>query len=140
MGQEILGRRIVAALLDSFIISGVWVLTATLSGGARNEDGTVSVNTGTGGTLAVLGIALAYFILSEGSGGQTLAKRALGLKVVGPGGAEPTLRQSVTRNLLRVVDGLPMLYLVGFVTIVAGGRGQRLGDIAAQTNVVRVGR
>ena len=42
------------------------------------------------------------------------------------------------RTVLRVVDGLPFLYLVGFVAMLAtGARRQRLGDLAARTLVTR---
>jgi uncharacterized RDD family membrane protein YckC len=47
------------------------------------------------------------------------------------------VRQAVVRNLLRVVDGLPFLYLVGIITIAASKRDQRVGDMAAGTIVVR---
>jgi hypothetical protein len=41
------------------------------------------------------------------------------------------------RNLLRMVDMLPMLYLVGGVSCVLSRRCQRLGDLAAGTVVIR---
>jgi hypothetical protein len=43
------------------------------------------------------------------------------------------------RNLLRLVDFLPFGYLVGGAVLFASPRGQRLGDVAAGTLVVRVG-
>jgi hypothetical protein len=44
------------------------------------------------------------------------------------------------RNLLRAVDVLPGSYVVGLVAIVASPKGQRLGDLAAGTIVVRLDR
>jgi uncharacterized RDD family membrane protein YckC len=41
------------------------------------------------------------------------------------------------RNVLRIVDGLPVLYIVGLVTVAVTQRNQRLGDLAAGTLVVR---
>jgi uncharacterized RDD family membrane protein YckC len=41
------------------------------------------------------------------------------------------------RNVLRIVDFLPVLYLVGLVTVAVSQRNQRLGDLAAGTLVVR---
>jgi len=46
------------------------------------------------------------------------------------------LGASVVRNVLRLVDGLSF-YLVGALFALASSRGQRLGDRAAHTLVVR---
>jgi uncharacterized RDD family membrane protein YckC len=46
---------------------------------------------------------------------------------------------ALIRNVLRLVDGLPFLYLVGIITIAASKKKQRLGDMAAGTLVVRTG-
>jgi len=43
----------------------------------------------------------------------------------------------VMRNLLRFVDMLPAFYLVGGIATLVNRRGQRLGDLAANTVVVR---
>ena len=44
---------------------------------------------------------------------------------------------SLIRNVLRIIDYLPSLYLLGATLILATRRNQRLGDIAAGTLVVR---
>ena len=41
------------------------------------------------------------------------------------------------RNVLRLIDILPFVYLVGCVSILVTSRNQRLGDLAAGTLVVR---
>jgi uncharacterized RDD family membrane protein YckC len=38
--------------------------------------------------------------------------------------------------VLRIVDALPTLYLIGLVVIYVSDEGQRVGDIAASTVVV----
>jgi uncharacterized RDD family membrane protein YckC len=54
-----------------------------------------------------------------------------------PGSLETLgLGASVVRNVLRLVDGL-FFYLVGALFALASSRGQRLGDRAAHTLVVR---
>lgn len=68
--------------------------------------------------------------------GQTLGKRALGLRVVSADGAPVTLLPSITRNLLRVVDGLPGIYGVGLVCGMIDPSARRVGDIVAGTLVV----
>ncbi|HNW36631.1 MAG TPA: RDD family protein, partial [Candidatus Ozemobacteraceae bacterium] len=44
---------------------------------------------------------------------------------------------SVSRNLLRVVDFLPMFFVTGMISILFSTRHQRLGDLAAGTIVIR---
>ena len=68
--------------------------------------------------------------------GQTLGKRALGLRVVSADGTPVTLLPSITRNLLRVVDGLPGIYGVGLVCGMIDPSARRIGDIVAGTLVV----
>jgi uncharacterized RDD family membrane protein YckC len=60
----------------------------------------------------------------------------VGICVVGEDGERVTFGAAVVRNLLRLVDGL-FFYLVGFIFALVSTRGQRLGDRAAHTIVVR---
>ena len=91
-----------------------------------------------------LGVIL-YFIISVGYGitlewrwrGQTLGKRAMGLRVVDAQGLRLQLFQVVLRNLLRLVDMLPVAYLVGGLAAFFSRKCQRLGDLAAGTIVAR---
>jgi uncharacterized RDD family membrane protein YckC len=69
--------------------------------------------------------------------GQTLGKRVMGLRVVDAHGLRLEPSQVIVRNLMRFIDGLPILYLVGGVSCVLSRHRQRLGDIAAGTVVVR---
>jgi uncharacterized RDD family membrane protein YckC len=70
--------------------------------------------------------------------GQTLGKRVLRLRVVDAEGLRLQPSQIVIRNLLRMVDMLPGLYMVGGLTCLFTRRAQRLGDVAANTVVVRI--
>ena len=54
-------------------------------------------------------------------------------------GAAVTLVPAAVRNIVRIVDFLPVLYSVGVVSVLATPRNQRLGDLAAGTLVLRVG-
>jgi len=87
---------------------------------------------------------LGYFAVSIGYGialewfwrGQTLGKRLMRLRVTDVHGMQLQFSQVVVRNLLRFVDSLPALYLVGGVACLINRHGQRLGDFAANTIVV----
>ena len=70
--------------------------------------------------------------------GQTPGKRLLRLRVIDAEGLQLQFYQIVIRNLLRAADSLPALYLVGAVAAWFSPRGQRLGDIAANTVVTRI--
>jgi len=99
------------------------------------------VSTGVAGAV----YALSYFIISIGYGivcewawrGQTVGKRLFRLRVVDAEGLRLQFNQIVTRNLLRFVDSLPAFYFVGGVVCWLNPRCQRLGDIAANTIVIR---
>lgn len=69
--------------------------------------------------------------------GQTVGKRVMRLRVKDERGLKLRFDQVVLRNLLRVVDMLPLLYLVGGLVCLFSRHNQRLGDIAAGTVVVR---
>jgi hypothetical protein len=69
--------------------------------------------------------------------GQTIGKRLLHLRVVDAYGLRLQFSQIVIRNLLRFVDMLPAFYLVGGLTTLINARSQRLGDLAANTVVIR---
>lgn len=88
---------------------------------------------------------LVYFLVSIGYGmatewywrGQTVGKRLLRLRVMDAQGLRLQFSQIVIRNLLRFVDMLPAFYLVGGIACLVSRRAQRLGDLAANTIVVR---
>lgn len=83
-------------------------------------------------------VSLFYGILAEWRWeGQTVGKRLLGLRVVDRDGLPMQFSQIVARNLLRPVDMLPAFYLLGGLTALGTRYGQRLGDLAANTAVVR---
>jgi len=68
--------------------------------------------------------------------GQTPGKRVLGISVINDDLSPVTLGTSMVRNLLRVVDFMPLFYLVGLITMLFNRRFQRLGDLAAGTLVI----
>ena len=87
--------------------------------------------------LLMFGLMWAYSVVCEvWMGGQTVGKRALGLRVVNADGTPVTWVPSVVRNLLRVVDALPGVYGIGLACTLIDPHARRLGDIVAGTMVV----
>ncbi len=83
------------------------------------------------------GIILAYFLLMEGKAGYTAGKYILDLKVTDISGNKATMNQVLIRNIMRVIDFLPFLYIVGLISIAVNKDRQRIGDIVAKTIVVK---
>jgi len=83
-------------------------------------------------------ISFGYPILTEWYWrGQTLGKRLLRIQVMDEQGLRLQFSQVIVRNLLRPIDALPMLYLVGGTTSLISRKAQRLGDITANTIVIQ---
>jgi uncharacterized RDD family membrane protein YckC len=139
-----LGSRFAAYLLD-LVIQVVFIAASAVAIGLATgshptetgrlvDDGFVSLLS----ALALIGYFVVCDLLFEG---RSIGKRAAGIRVVRSGGGPIGFWSSLVRNILRLVDGIPFpLYLVGSVLILATTRRQRLGDLAADTVVVRVRR
>jgi uncharacterized RDD family membrane protein YckC len=135
---HVTGRRVLAIIVDGLVLGVVFWVMSMLFGETSTEGGVANASLGTLGTFALLIISFAYYALLEGYLGQTLGKMLLGIKVVREGtGDVPGLGAAAIRTLLRLVDVLPFAYLVGFITVLISGKNQRLGDMAANTLVVR---
>ena len=127
-----LGSRAIAGAID-LTIKGllavlVLVVLVALVGGL-----------GVAVLLALLGLlVIAYDVLFETlARGRTPGKRMTGLRVVRSSGRPVDLMASAIRNLMRIVDGLPLSYLPTLVSVLVTQRNQRPGDLAADTVVIR---
>jgi len=83
--------------------------------------------------LAVL--VFVYYFALEGLLGATVGKFLLRLRVCDKEGDMCSFGASFRRNILRFVDWLPFLYLVGAVAIFGSHDRQRIGDRIAGTIV-----
>jgi uncharacterized RDD family membrane protein YckC len=127
-----LGSRFTAGVIDlaikAVVIAAIVLATLSLSGLVA----TIVY------AAAPLVVYLGYDVLFETLGsGRTPGKRATGLRVLRTDGSPEDAVASLVRNVLRLVDGLPLFYVPGIVSILATKRNQRLGDLAAGTIVVR---
>ncbi len=78
-----------------------------------------------------------YFILFEWLwNGQTVGKKATGVRVRMADGTPVTFSAAVGRNLLRVADVLPGSYFVGIIAMFTNPKAQRIGDLFAGTVVL----
>ncbi len=128
-----LGSRFVARLLDTVIQVSI-IIALAIGGYAFGASGALLAV----GVIVIFLVMLAYDIPFElFNGGRTIGKMTAGIRVVGGGGEPIGFLGSAIRNILRLVDFLPVLYLTGAITIISTERDQRLGDLAAGTIVVR---
>ena len=134
---HVTGRRVLAIIVDGLVLGVLFWVMSLIFGASSAEGGMASASLGTLGTLLYLILAFAYFTLLEGNRGQTLGKMLLGIKVVREDNGEvPGLGAAAIRTVLRLIDGI-FAYLVGFIAIQISSNNQRLGDMAANTLVVR---
>jgi len=136
--QRPAARRIAAALVDIVLLTGLLVIMSVTVGTFTVGGGNVDFHVDGVWALVYAALLLVYFFTLEAAAGQTVGKCLLGLRVVGTDGSRPSAAAIAGRTVLRIVDGLPLLYLAGFITMMATGRRrQRLGDLAAGTAVTR---
>lgn len=77
-----------------------------------------------------------FFAYEYFSGGRTIGKKILGLRVIQENGHSITLLSSFIRNLLRIIDSLPANYFLGMIMIFFHAKHKRIGDLVAGTIVV----
>ncbi|MCE5257458.1 MAG: RDD family protein [Chloroflexi bacterium] len=127
--------RFLATILDGFIL-GVpayllgWVMVYAASNFAQTEQSVLIAV-----ALVLIGILGIIAIAMESAGG-TPGKRILGLRIIDASGNKPGLGRALIRNLLRIVDMLPIGYIVGIILVARSEVKQRLGDRLAGTYVV----
>jgi uncharacterized membrane protein SpoIIM required for sporulation/uncharacterized RDD family membrane protein YckC len=86
------------------------------------------------GVMPAMAIYFLYHLVLEPvMAGRTPGKRMAGLRVLTLEGQVPTTGALITRNVFRIIDSLPVLYVVGLLFVFFGRRHLRLGDIAAGT-------
>jgi len=127
------GSRFIARLLDTVIQLAI-IIALALGIYFTSAPGIVRAVVRVLLFLVVFGYDVPFEVLN---GGRTIGKLAAGIRVVGGLGEPVGFLASAIRNILRIVDFLPALYIGGVIAIVATRRDQRLGDLAAGTIVVR---
>lgn len=125
------GSRSAAALIDHVIIAALIFGTFTLLADSSG------IGVAVAGLIA-FGLLFGFFVIFEMFWrGQSPGKWLLHLKVVHDDGGAVAWRASMVRNLIRVVDFLPGVYLIGLLMLFGTARDQRLGDLAGGTLVIR---
>jgi uncharacterized RDD family membrane protein YckC len=126
------GSRAVAGTLDLALKAVVVGLLLIVIVALLGVDGALVIVPAAGLSMLVFDVGFETL-----AGGRTPGKRMSGLRVVRSSGRPVDLVASMIRNILRLVDGLPLSYVPTIVSIVVTRRNQRPGDLAADTVVIR---
>lgn len=87
--------------------------------------------------ILVFAFPILYFILLEGLwNGQTIGKKAAGIRVRMIDGTAIRFGSAVGRNLMRAADFLPFGYFAGVIAMFTNQKCQRIGDMISGTIVV----
>lgn len=137
---EVVGRRIGAALLDIVLLAVLFVVVGIALGGAETDDGQASIFLEGGDAGIYFLLVLLYYFVTEAAWGRTVGKHVLGLRVARTDGSDAGAGRVAVRTVLRIVDTLPFLYLLGLIVVLVTPRKQRIGDLAAGTVVTAARR
>lgn len=126
------GHRIIAFIIDGLIIAA-YMLSMSFVFSQLDMFDDFSIVVG-----ATIGLPpFFYHLLWESLwNGRSPGKAALQLKVVKLDGTKPALSNYMIRWVLRLIDVTICSGAVALFAILLNGKGQRLGDIAAQTTVI----
>ena len=127
------GDRILAYLIDIFV-QVAYILTLLIAMGNLNASGDSEIWI----LYSILAVPLfLYFFLFETfMNGRTPGKAAMKLRVVKLDGSKPDMFVFFIRWVLRLIDISLTSGGIAILVILVGGKGQRLGDMAAGTTVI----
>ena len=135
MEYQGIGPRFVAQLVDAIILWVVFFLLGFGMTGAFSFDLYGSAAWPFIGAWGL--IVLLYFVVLEGTMGATVGKKVAKIRVVQEDGKPCGIVPSLIRNILRIIDELPLLYIIGIILVSRSDKKQRLGDKIAKTVVVK---
>ena len=139
-----IGSRFLAAIVDTILILLLQaivnipvLLLVSLLLGSMDDESVVLLTSVALLSLVAFAFFWGYYIFFEIFwNGQSPGKRLVGLRVIRTDGTPITLVESIVRNLIRLIDFLPVYYGIGIVTMFINQQSRRLGDLAAGTLVV----
>lgn len=141
------GSRGVAAAIDTIIQYTILAIIGLMLILITGEE-YFNLMLAEGNTLYIVIALLLIFIMQFGyftffeiwMKGSTPGKKIVGLKVMMANGEPLTFTTSLIRNFIRIGDMLPGIYAVGIFSVIFNHRYMRVGDLAANTVVVKVSR
>jgi len=127
-----LGDRILAYFIDTLVIVAYVILSIMVLVSA--EIASIAMIIG----LLLIPSFLYHLVFEIFMDGQSPGKRQMNIKVVRLDGTPATIGNYIIRWLLRLIEIDLLSGAVAVMVIAVNGKGQRVGDIAAGTTVVRL--
>ena len=120
-----------SALAMVYLLAASLLILGNLQVDVDTEDATLWYLAGATPATAIY--FLYHLVLEPVMAGRTPGKRLAGVRVLTPEGHVPTAGALITRNIFRIVDSMPLFYVVGLLFVFFTKRHLRLGDLAAGT-------
>jgi uncharacterized RDD family membrane protein YckC len=125
--------RIIAFIIDIAILVGWFILLFIFSTKMAEDSREIFLN------ILFTPVVFIYHLTCETFfGGQSIGKKSMGLKVVKLNGHNPTLGDCLLRWVLRMIDIMGTFGSLAAILVSSTDKGQRLGDMAANTVVIRL--
>lgn len=129
--------RILAFLVDLVIVSFAYFLlslffTAAFSRIVSSSFGQIFL-----GLLPVVGFMIYQFTSELLANGQSLGKKALNIRVVRLDGRQPSTTDYLIRSIFHIIDTIFSSGILAALVISTSVKRQRLGDMTANTTVIR---
>lgn len=125
-----IGSRILAFLIDIAVILAIYLILGAIIG-------ITDIGTNSPSFYSLIAMPLFFYhLISELSmNGQSIGKRSAKIRVMKTDGSSASFTNYFLRFLLRPIDSL---YFIGLVFIFFTKKGQRLGDLAANTTLIKI--
>ena len=134
-----LGDRIIAQILDTLIIAGYLIATILLWIYLNNNFNNSPFYYPTAIIIILyLPVFLYDFLCEVFLNGQSIGKKMMKTKVVKIDGTQPGIGSYFLRWILKPIDVFLTYGSVGLITMLINGKGHRLGDLAANTTVIKI--
>ncbi|HMN16172.1 MAG TPA: RDD family protein [Ignavibacteriaceae bacterium] len=134
-----LGERVLAQIIDSLILGGyffatilLWIYVIDYYSNSRYYYPVALI------IILYLPAFFYDFIFEVFFNGQSPGKKIIKIKVVKIDGTQPGIGSYFLRWILKPIDVFFTYGAVGLITILINGKGQRLGDLAANTTVIKI--
>ncbi len=136
-----IGDRLIAFLLDGFALIGFYLIVVAAFGAIADLNESFNTFTEENQWIFFMVYVIPSFfyhlIFEVVWNGKSFGKWLMGLRVVRVDGTNPTLGNYVIRWMFRLLEITLTSGMVAFITVLMNGKGQRLGDIAAKTCVIK---
>ena len=107
--------RFLAKLIDFVLVGVVYgIIAAILAVGVAIGTGSSWV-AGVVTSVVLVALQLGYFTFLESSRGQTVGKMVMKLRVLGPGGGQPTTEEALKRNIWMAISLIGIIPFVGWL-------------------------